>query len=148
MDKLTENIQNQSIYQENYKLAAELAIIPDTQAKQAKQSKTLKASNLMDLHIMSVDMPETGAHNKSVQALLMTHLFDAEGNIIQAPEMVILVDQANKVIEPYSLTRAKKALSVKEEEESLSTVIARKTHQNHFLKNWLMNLKALDYKAN
>ena len=136
---------HQNIFQKNYDLAVELSIVDETDCH---DSKTLKADNLIDLHIINVDMPQTGMHNKAVKAYLMTHLFDVDGNIAQAPEMVLLVDQVNKVLEPYSLSQASAQQDQGESGGDLIGELAKKQAQwSRFLNNWLLNLKAMDYSC-
>ena len=146
-----ENYQN--IYQQNYGLAVELAIIDDVDSDETDcyeadcyEGKTLKADNLLDLHVIGVDMPETGMHNRAVSAYLMTHLFDSDGNITHAPELIVLVDKANKTLEPYSLSQTS-AQSCHSQGDSPSTNHTQQTQLNRYLQNWLLNLKALDYNA-
>jgi len=143
MENVASLENHQSIYQENYRLAEELSIVSDVEQY---ESKTLKANDLLDLHIINVDMPETGAHNRAVKAYLMTHLFDQEGNIADSPEMIVLVDQVNKVLEPYSLSKLSNEMDDSDNQQSLNDILKKQAHLNSFLKNWLLNLKAMDYQ--
>ncbi|WP_448547544.1 DUF6908 domain-containing protein [Thalassotalea fusca] len=143
MENVAKLENHQSIYQENYRLAQELSIVSEVDQY---ESKTLTAENLIDLHIINIDMPDTGAHNRAVKAYLMTHLFDQEGNVADSPEMILLIDQANKVLEPYSLNKVSNKQDVSDTQLSLSEMLKKQAHLNNFLKNWLLNLKAMDYQ--
>ncbi|WDE06169.1 hypothetical protein SG34_004345 [Thalassomonas viridans] len=137
-------LPTRNIYQDNYQLAMELGIVP---VSDNKASLTLKAVNCMDLHVMSIDMPDTGVHHKSVRARLMTHLFDVQGNIVKTPEMVILIDEANSIIEAYSLTRGENASTDMVYGEQCQTQLSELNWQNKFLNTWLKNLKARGYSV-
>lgn len=137
-------LPTRNIYQDNYQLAMELGIVP---VSDKKASQTLKAANCMDLHVMNIDMPDTGVHHKSVRASLMTHLFDVQGNIVKTPEMVVLIDAVNGIIEAYSLTRGEKAKTDVVYGEKFQTKLSELNRQNKFLNTWLKNLKARGYSA-
>ncbi|WDD99834.1 DUF6908 domain-containing protein [Thalassomonas actiniarum] len=144
MDNVAFCLPARNIYQDNYLLAMELGIVP---LSDNKASLTLKAANCMDLHVMNIDMPDTGVHHKSVRASLMTHLFDVQGNIVKTPEMVVLIDEVNGILEAYSLTRGENALTDVVYGEKYQTQLGELNRQNKFLNTWLMNLKAQGYSA-
>ncbi|WP_281555875.1 hypothetical protein [Thalassomonas sp. RHCl1] len=144
MDNVAFCLPAQNIYQDNYQLAMDLGIVP---AADSKTSVTLKAANCMDLQVMSIDMPDTGVHHKSVRASLMTHLFDIQGNIAKTPEMVVLIDEVNGIIEAYSLTQGEQALTDVVYAEKYQTRLSELNRQNKFLNTWLKNLKAQGYSA-
>ncbi|WDE12617.1 DUF6908 domain-containing protein [Thalassomonas haliotis] len=144
MDNVAFCLPTRNIYQDNYQLAMELAIVP---AADNKAGLTLKAANCMDLQVMSVDMPDTGVHHKSVRASLITHLFDVQGNIAKTPEMVVLIDEVNGIIEAYSLTQQENALTDVVYGQNYQTQLSEFNRQNKFLNTWLKNLKAQGYSA-
>ena len=144
MGNVAFSLPARNIYQDNYKLAMELGIAP---VSDRKASMTLKAANCMDLHVMSIDMPDTGVHHKSVRARLITHLFDVQGNIVKTPEMVVLIDDVNAIIEAYSLTRGENALTDVVYGEKCHTQLSELNQQNKFLNIWLKNLKARGYST-
>ena len=144
MGNLAFSLPTRNIYQDNYRLAMELGIVP---VCEQETSLTLKAANCMDLQVMSIDMPDTGAHHKFVRASLITHLFDVQGNIVKTPEMVVLIDDVNAIIEAYSLTWGERALTDVVYGEKCRAQLDELNRQNKFLNIWLKNLKARGYRA-
>ena len=104
-----------------------LALVPNL--FELKEHVTLKASGFMDLHV-DVLGDETGARR-----IALSHYYKQNGDMVPDPDMELLVNADKQTVVAQSFQTA------------MIYQRARSTELDHFLSQWLNNLKAQGHTA-
>ncbi|NHN34812.1 DUF1249 domain-containing protein [Paenibacillus agricola] len=125
-----------NIYEDNFKLMDQL--LGRELHNFASGEKTyikLHAPGYMDLIVEFI----------GINTLSMTHYFSMNGDLVQDPEMVILVDLNLSMVEALSFQNMYVYQEVYENLERTLVYTQRKAAQNMFLTEWLKNLRDQGY---
>jgi uncharacterized protein YqiB (DUF1249 family) len=121
-----------TIYEENYNLLNQLLGM-DLHAYASGEKRNLKlyAAGYMDLTVECIGMNE----------LSMVHYFKMNGDLVQDPEMVVLIHPEMSMVEALSFQDINVYQEVYVDSERTQVYTRRKQEQNLFLNFWLKNLK-------
>ena len=132
-----------TLLQNNFKALSKIIDIDDFIDNNEEGYLKIKSSSFMDLVIENHGCAREGVYKFSI-----THYFEANGDLIADPDMMIEVDTKNKLINALSYQDTYGYNEVYSESETGSKLVNLRQFdtQNKFLKTWLTNLKDQGFK--